>query len=450
MLMPRDKEFSAKLIKLALPMALQQLLMTSLFIFDTIFVGGLGDAYLAAVGQAGNITMLMWCGYYAVSGASAIFAAQYWGKDKDIVGVRKAFTASLLFGGIVAIVFFSLAFFFRDYAMMILSPNENVRAIGSTYLSIVCFAYPVWAVSSMFASILRSIGNTRLPMITSVISVGINIILDSLFVTGNFGFPRWGVRAAAASTVIGSVIELILLITVSRKQRLPFSMHRRDFVKPEKALARQFVRAVIPMAAKDQLWAAGVTVYSISFASLGEAASAAFCTYNTLGEFMNVFFIGVAGAGGIIIGHVLGAGEIDKAKAYASRLLRIVFLAGLLLCPIFLLLRDVMVLPFPNLSDEAISYTKEALLMMSFIIWAKSINFTNMNGILRSGGDTLGAAAIDVGMLWLIGVPLTVVAGMVLGLPFWQVFAMTCLEEIAKTVVGILRVRKYTWAKTLV
>ena len=151
-----------------------------------------------------------------------------------------------------------------------------------------------------------------------------------------------------------------------------------------------------------------------------------------------------------MIGHLLGAAEIDRAKNYAWRLLRIILLSGIILCPVFILLRSVMLLPFPNLTAEATRYSEQALLLMSFIIWAKGINFTNMNGILRSGGDTIGAASIDIGMLWFFGVPLTLIAAMVLHLPFWQVFAMTCLEEIVKTGIGIARVRKYKWAKTLV
>ena len=448
--MKQDKEFLNKLWHLTLPMALQQILMSTLFIFDTVFVGGLGDAYLSAVGQASNITMLLWCGFYAVSSAGAIYAAQYWGKNKDIEGVRKAFTTSILFGSVVAVIFFILAFFLNKYVMMILARDAEVQSIACTYLSIVCFSYPLWAVSSMLAGILRAIGITKIPLYASVVGSGVNIALDSVLVNGYLGFPKWGVKAAAASTVLGAFLELSLLVILSRKAKSPVSLHRRDFVKPEKKLARQFLRAALPLAAKDQLWALGVTVYSIAFTTLGVAASAAYNVYNTLGEFMNVFFISVGGAGGIMIGHLLGAAEIDKAKNCAWRLLRIIVLSGLILCPVFILLRSAMLLPFPNLTSEATTYAKQALLLMSFIIWAKGINFTNMNGILRSGGDTIGAASIDIGMLWFFGVPLTLLAAMVLHLPFWQVFAMTCLEEIVKTGIGIARVRKYKWAKTLV
>lgn len=448
--MKQDKEFLHKLWHLTLPMALQQILMSTLFIFDTVFVGGLGDAYLSAVGQASNITMLLWCGFYAVSSAGSIYAAQFWGKNKDIEGVRKAFTTSLLFGGVVAVIFFIMAFFLNKYVMIILAKDPEVRRIACTYLSIVCFSYPLWAVSSMLAGILRSIGITKIPLYASVVGFGVNIALDSVLVNGYLGFPKWGVKAAAASTVIGAFLELSLLVILSRRAKSPVSLHRRDFVKPEKKLARQFFLAALPLAAKDQLWALGVTMYSISFTSLGVAASAAYNVYNTLGEFMNVFFISVGGAGGIMIGHLLGAAETDKAKNYAWRLLRIILLSGIILCPVFILLRGVMLLPFPNLTAEAVTYSNQALLLMSFIIWAKGINFTNMNGILRSGGDTVGAASIDIGMLWFFGVPLTLIAAMVLHLPFWQVFAMTCLEEIVKTGIGIARVRKYKWAKTLV
>jgi putative efflux protein, MATE family len=450
LLMPRDKAFYNKLIHLALPIMLQQLLMSSLFILDTVFVGGLGDDYLGAVGQANHITMLMWCGYFAVSSSGAIFAAQYWGKDKDAAGVRKSYTASLIFNVFVGAVFFILAFVFHDAVMSVLNADSQVRQIGAQYLSIVCFAYPVWMVSSVLAAILRSMGIVKAPMIASVCSAAINILLDSVFVCGNLGFPKLGVAAAAASTIIGAVLELVLLLVFARRSKSAITVRRTDFIRPGRETIRQFLKTALPLAAKDQLWALGVTVYSISFAALGVASTAAFTVYGTMGEFTNVLFIAFGNAGGILIGHELGAGKIERSRNYAWRLLRLVFLTGVALCPVFILLRGVLLLPYPNLTAEAIEKARGGLLLVACIIWARGINYTNMNGILRSGGDTMGAAAIDIGMLWFVGVPLTVLAGMVLHLPFMAVVSMTCVEEIVKVFVSIARVKKYKWAKQLV
>jgi Na+-driven multidrug efflux pump len=167
-------------------------------------------------------------------------------------------------------------------------------------------------------------------------------------------------------------------------------------------------------------------------------------------QFMNMLFLALGGAGGILIGHELGAGAIGRAKNYAWRLLRMVFLSSLVLCPVFILLRNIMLLPYPNLTAEAINNARDSLLLAALIIWARGINFTNMNGILRAGGDTLGAAAIDIGVLWGVGVPLTLLAGMLLHLPFLTVVIMTCVEELIKVVISIARVRKYKWVKQLV
>lgn len=448
--MPRDKEFSSKLLKLMIPMALQQLMQSCVFVFDTIIVGGLGDEFISASGQAGHLTMLMWCGLFGASSAGSIYAAQYWGKDKDIHGVRKAFTTTLLFGAVIAVPFFIAGFFFREQVMFILSRDPLTRQIGTEYLSIVSFSYLFWMVSSMFASMLRSVGITRIPMIASGVSIAINVAMDSVIVYGFLGFPKWGIKGAAFSTVVGSMVELLILFVFARRAQAPVALRRKDFVKPEKALLAKFVKAAIPLMAQNQLWAAGVTVYSICFAYIGVAASAAYNAYATLGELMNIVFISVGGAGGIMIGHILGAGEIDRAKNYSWRLLRIIFLSGVLLAPVFFLLKDVMLLPFPNLSDQTIEYARQALMMISMVIWARGINFTNMNGILRSGGDTLGAAAIDIGMLWLYGVPLALLVSYVLHLPFWVLFAVVCSEEVVKVFISVARVRKYKWAKRLV
>ena len=448
--LPRDKIFTQKLLKIAYPMALQQLLMSSLFIFDTIFISGLGDSYSAAAGQAGHLTMLMWCGYGSVAAAGSIFASQYWGKDQDIQGIRKAFTTGILFNALIGLVFFVLAFFFNGFVISLLTPFEEVRSIGREYLSIVSFAYPIWAITSVFTALLRSINITYVPLVSSIVGSTVNILLDSVLVTGNLGFPRWGVKAAAASTIIGALLELIMLLILTRKFKSPLAMKRKDFVKPSKKMVKEIFFKSIPIVVKNQMWALGVIIYSIAFATLGIAHSAAFTVYNTLGEFMNILFVAIGSAAGIILGQELGAAEIQNAKDYAWRLLRVTFLTGVILCPVFILLSDVMLMPFPELTPEAIGYTKQALILMSFFIWAKGINFTNMNGILPSGGDTFGAAVIDIGMLWIIGVPLTTIAAILLHQPFWVVFLMTCTEEFIKVGVGIARVRSNKWARRLV
>jgi Na+-driven multidrug efflux pump len=73
-----------------------------------------------------------------------------------------------------------------------------------------------------------------------------------------------------------------------------------------------------------------------------------------------------------------------------------------------------------------------------------------MNGILRSGGDILGAAAIDIGALWFFGVPLALMVTLWLGLPFWALMAVIAAEEVVKVGISIARVRTYKWAKKLV
>ncbi len=446
----KDREFNGKLFKLTIPMALQQLMMTCVFLFDTIIVSGLGDEYLGASGQAGHFTFLMWSGLFAISGAGSIYAAQYWGKDKDITGVRKAFTTTLIFGGIIAIPFFIAAFFFRDNLMLILSQDNRTRELGSDYLSIVSFAYLFWFITAMFCSVLRSVGITRIPMIASGVAIVINVVMDSLIVYGFLGFPRLEIKGAALSTVVGSLVELILLIILTRKTKAPITLSRKDFIRPDKVLLSKFTKAALPMMAKDQLWALGVTVYSICFTRLGVAQTAAYNAYSNIAEFMNIAFYSIGSSGGIMIGHVLGTGDIEKAKGYAWRLLRLILVSGLILCPVFILLSNVFLLPFPNLSPEAIGYAHQALIIISLVIWARGINFTNMNGILRSGGDIVGAAVIDIGMLWFFGVPLALVVSLWLGLPFWAMMAVIAAEEVVKAGISIARVRTYKWAKKLV
>ena len=448
--MRRDPEFYSKLVKLAAPMAIQQLLMSSLFIIDTIIVSSLGDPYIAAVGQANQISLLMWCSFSAIASGGAIFAAQYWGKNQDMAGVRRAFTGSMVFGGLIAFLFFVAAIFFNGPAMHILSKDPVVITLGRNYLQIAGYAYLLQVLSAMLSSILKATANTRIPMIASISSVITNIVLDIIMVYGYLGFPRLEEKGAALATVIASFVDIGVMVLLSRAAGSPVALRRRDFVRLDKVFSRRFFKIVLPILTKDQLWALAMMLYSITFAYMGTAAIAAFTVFSTVGGIVNIFFIAVGSAGGILIGHLLGAAEIETAKNYSWRLLRLMFVSGLVLGPLLFFGRNLLLLPFPSLSPEAISYAKQAMLLTSFVIWAKGINFTNLDGILRAGGDTVSAAVIEIGVLWGIGVPLTMVAGMLLHLPFWQVFAMTCLEELIKAILGTRRVSKYKWARRIV
>lgn len=445
-----NSEFYRKLLRQAVPMAIQQLLMSSLYIIDTIIVSSLGDSYIAAIGQSTQVSLLMWCSFFAISSGGSIFAAQYWGKNEDLRGVRRAFSASMILGGFIALLFFVIVIFFNRQAMNILSRDPKVIAIGRSYMQIVGYAYISQVFSAMLSCVLKATNRTRIPMIASLTSVLTNIVLDIFLVYGLWIFPRMEEKGAALATVFASIVEISVMTILSRVSRAPITLRKKDFVRLDKTFLRHFMKIVLPILSKDQLWALGMLLYSITFSYMGTTALAAYNVYTSLGEFMNILFISIGSAGGILIGQLLGASEIEKAKDYAWRLLRLAVISGFFLCPILILGRSVLLLPFPSLSSEAVMFVRHALLMTSLIIWAKGINFINMNGILRCGGDTIAAAVIDIGARWIIGVPLTMMAGMLLKLPFEQVFAITCLEEVIKTIISTQRVRKYRWAKKLV
>ena len=234
-------------------MAIQQFLMSSLFIIDTIIVSSLGDSYIAAVGQANQISLLMWCSFYAISSGGALFAAQYWGKNKDLEGVHRAVTVSMLFGGIIALIFFIIAFFFNDPAMHIMAKDPEVIAIGRSYIRIAGFAYLVQVVSAMLSSILKSTDNTRIPMIASISSIVTNIVLDTLLVYGYWGFPRLEEKGAAIATVIASLVDIIVMVSLARAANQSVALRLSDFVAPGKVFMRQFVRIVSPILTKDLL-----------------------------------------------------------------------------------------------------------------------------------------------------------------------------------------------------
>ena len=184
------KVFARRLAYLSLPIILQNLLTSSLSFIDTLMIAQVSEAALAAVGLANQMFFLILLFYFGVSSGAGIFIAQYWGARQHD-NLRKTMGIALSVALLGAIFAGAVSFFFPYAVMRIFSDDPLVIQQGISYLKIVAFSYITHAVVMIYSAALRSTGDSRTPMYTSVVSLLVNIILNYALILGNFGFPRW-------------------------------------------------------------------------------------------------------------------------------------------------------------------------------------------------------------------------------------------------------------------
>ncbi len=443
-----DKPFAIRVMKITLPIILQELIASSLHIVDGLMVSGLGDTSYAAVTQAGRYSFLYMLFCFGVTSGGAIFMSQYWGA-RDIRRMRESMGVSLVWIGAVALVFITGATVFSDFISRLFLPQGESASLANLYLRWVAPSYLFQGVNMVYAACLKSSEKTHIPLISSTVGIVLNTLLNYLLIYGHFGFPAMGVRGAALATSISAAVTLSLTLIMSYGLHLPAGAKLSEMLGIERAFIKRFTKTITPVVFNEGLWALGVTMYGIFYGRIGDTAVAAMGVCSTVDNLLWLFVFGTMHATAIICGKAIGAGKPNEAYLYAKRMLSAAMLIGLFLGVVLLLIRYPILRLFAGLSAPVIQTAATVLLFESFTMWFRAFTAVNVVGVLRSGGDTVFSLKLDVGAMWLIGVPLAAVAVFVLKLPVEYVYLFTMAEEVVKIVIGIPHFTSRKWIKNL-
>jgi len=439
--------FLKSFLRLFLPSATQSLFFSLIAIFDVLMVGQMGDVPVAAVGLAGQFFFLLNLTLFGTAGGSAMFAAQYWGA-RDLPNLRRVLGLCLGVGVSAAAVFAAVALIAPGWVMRLYSQDAAVIQQGVSYLRIIAWSYIFTAVTISFSAMIRSTGNTRLPMLVSVTFLCLNTLMNYCLIFGRFGLPVLGVQGAAIGTTIARSLECLTLLIVLYTRRSPVAGSLREYFTFTWAFVRHHLRLIILIFLNEFFWALGVNVYNAIIARLGTSAYAAYnvtVTFQSLGLF---FSFGCATTSSILVGHAIGAGEFEKAYRTAGRILLIAItgsaLVGLLLIPARYQLMELY-----QVSPEARNDAAAMLLIAGLTLAVRSTDAMFIVGILRGGGDSRFSALLDVGAIWLAGVPLVALTAFVLRLPVQWVFLAILTESIVKGVLGLRRYLSRRWLRNI-
>jgi putative MATE family efflux protein len=469
-IMLKDKSFLKKTMAITIPIVLQNLLNNVLNLVDTLMIGRLGETDIAAVGLANKVFFVFSLLMFGVCSGSGVLASQYWGK-RELLNIRRVLRMSLLIGVGCSFFFVIPGIFSPGLVMRIFTPEAETISEGAKYLAIIAFSYPLTAVSNAYVAILRSMNYVKLPVIITSVSIGVNILFNYAMIFGNFGFPAMGVAGAAIATVIARIVECVSLLTI-------IHLHKAgdggvgDFIHLNKehgsaadpvgsdrtglkqffprAFVEKYLYTAAPVIANEFMWGLGVTMYSLVYGRMGVQATSAITISNTVEQVALVFFFGICAASAVILGNELGADQLEQAEEHAKVYILLQLCLTVLGAVLLLLSRDLIISLFSAVTDTVADYVRLCLTVFAFYMPARMLNALFIVAIFRSGGDTKYALFLDVTGVWLIGIPMAVLGGLILHLPIYVVYGMILLEEFYKLVLGIRRYRKKKWLKNIV
>lgn len=435
------------MLKLAIPLIIQELLSAAVSSADVVMLNYVGQASISAVSLASNYANILFMVYYGIGTGATLLCAQYWGK-KDLQAIRVIEGIGLRFSLLITLPVSAFALFAPQLMMRLFTEDAELIGIGADYLRVMAFTYLCWSVIEIYLAVLRSVGRVTAPMILNVMAFTLNIFLNAVFIFGLFGAPRLGATGVAIATALSRAAELIGCIVISLFVSRDLRLNPAYIFIRNRLLLKDFVHLSLPALANDMSWGVAFSMYSVILGHLGTDAVAANSLVIVVRNFGTILCFGSASAGGILLGNVMGEGDMDCAKKYASLLLRVTVITGAI-GGLLILAATPFVLHFAKLSDTAMHYLKYMLLINTYYIMGSAVNTTLIAGVFRAGGDTRFGLICDTIDMWCYAVPLGFVAAFVFRLPVLVVYFLLCTDEFVKWPWVIRRYRSGKWLKNI-
>ena len=450
------KAFYMRVIAIVVPMIIQNTITNVVSLLDNVMVGRVGTLEMSAVTIVNQLMFVFYLCIFGGMAGAGIFLTQFAGAG-DNKGVRYCVRMKAVIGLILSAVAIAVFLIFKTPLVEMYIAKDTLPAayqktlnLAVSYLEIMVIGIVPFALTQVYASSLREVGETKLPMLSSIIAILVNLVFNYLLIFGKFGFPKLGVVGAAIATVLSRFVETGIIIVVTTVKRKKFSFAEGLFksLYIPFNLCKKITTKGVPLLINEFMWSAGMAILLQCYSVRGITVLSAVNISNTVNNLFNVVFITMGNAVAIIVGQHLGANEIEKAKEavwqlYTLAVSACVVMGGIMAC----------LAPFvpyiyktePEVRQMATQFLFVVAALMPMFAFAHNCYFT-----LRSGGKTLITFLFDSAFTWAVAVPLAFVLSKYTNLPIVPLYLIIQSLDFVKCVIGFILVKKGLWIKNLI
>jgi len=444
--MKTGRETYKKIILLALPIVIQNLLSATVNSADVVMLNSVGQSSISAVSLATQYSSILYMVFYGLGTGVTMLSAQYWGK-KDLYAIELIEGIALRFSVILALVACIGALTVPNMMMRPFTTDEELISIGASYLKCVAVSFVFWSISEIYLSTLRSVGRVTISTVLNVLALVFNVLLNAVFIFGLFGMPRMGAAGVGLATSISRGIQLVACVTISIRSK-DVKLRLKNMFVNNKVLNEDFVKLALPAMINDVAWGLAFAVYSAILGHLGSDMVAANSIVTVVRNYATVLCFGFASASTIWIGNILGQNDMERAKKDAGRFVKLTIITGLFGC-VMVLIASPFVLANSALTEQALYYMKYMLFINSYYVIGMALNTTLIAGVFRAGGDSRYGCIGDVLTMWCYAVPLGLLSAFVWKLPPLVVYFLLCTDEFAKWPWAIRYYLSFRWVKNI-
>ena len=450
------KALYLRALTLAVPMMIQNGITNAVGLVDNLMVGSQGTESMTAVSISGQLIFVFNLAIFGGLSGPGIFGAQYFG-NQDIEGVRKTFRIKMWI--VLACVLAGIAVFLTMDSFLIglymkgtaenINPELAIK-LAKEYIHIMLIGFAPFGVTQVYSSTLRENNESRMPMIAGMCGVAADIIFNYLLIFGKLGFPTLGVKGAAIATVISRFIECFVIVIWSHVKRDRFEFIKGIYrtLKVEKTVTIPVLKKGAPILINEFLWSAGIIATNQLLSSRSLAVVPALGISAALSNLLNVVFVAMGSAVGIIIGQMLGAGDTKDIRKKAVSLMW--FTAFLSVGLSALLITAAPFFPKAYDTTNEVKYMATAFITLTAFFFPLQGFLNAQYFTIRSGGKTLITFIADSGFTWAVVVFTVFLLIRFTNLNVYAVYTVSLVLDILKVLFGSYMIRKGIWINNLV
>ncbi len=456
-LFKKDAPFYKNVFILGFPIALQTLITVGVGMLDNIMLSRLSQEAFSAASLANSFITIFQIFCMGLGMGASVLVSRYWGmkkahdnEEKADISLKQTVCLMLRLMLLTALIFALGALLIPRYIMLTYTSVDPLIELGCTYLKYSVATFFFLGLSLTTTIVLRSVGQSRYPLYVSIAALFINLGGNYVLIFGHFGFPQLGIAGAAIATLVARIFEagavLFYLLIIDKK----VGFRVRHFFMKTRTLIREYIRVCIPVLISDAIVALGSNAITMVIGHLGAAFIAANSITAVTQQLSTVVIQGVCQSGAIITGQTLGKGMKEKAEEQGWLFLGLGFALGFLSALFIFFTKTPVIHAYgEKTTAEAVSIAYQLLNSISLIIIFQATNSIMTKGVLRGGGDTTMLMFADNIFLWVLSLPLGLLAGFVLHLPAFWIYFFLKSDQIAKTIWCVFRLKGRKWIKKI-
>lgn len=437
------RSFYKMAFSLVMPMALQNLINVGISSIDVLMLGKVSEAALSGAALAGQVQFIMVLIFFGLTSGAAVLTAQYWGKG-DTKSIEKIMGICMRFSLIISILFTTAVLIFPRQIMTIFTFDESVIDEGVKYLHIIAFSYILISITMIYLNLMRSVERVIISTVIYMVSLVSNVIIASVLIFGLFGMPEMGIRGAAIATLSSRIIEVLIVIIYSVKYNKVLHFKPSLLFVRDKYLFKDFLVYSIPVMLNELMWGAGIAMNSVVIGHLGKSVVSANSVAQVARQLAMVIAFGLANATAISVGKAIGENNLEIARDYSRRFIRLSLLAGIGGSILVLIARPITI-ALLDLAPHTKDYLSTMMFIMAYYVIAQALTTTLVVGVFRAGGDTRFGLYLDVSTMWGGSILFGALAAFIFKWSVPVVYIILMSDEIIKLVPTFLRYRSKKW-----